>query len=349
MFYWLGEQFADGTLLNELLTSRIILSSLGVTLGGVCCWWLLPLLSRLLPRDRGNGLGHTSEKARGKPTGGGVIFVTIYVAVSCLVLPWKFPQIGVLVLVLLAMVSGFLDDRSPRPWGEYRKAVLDLAIALGTALILFGGRDTTVWLPLVRQEFVVPGGVYVAIATALLWMSINATNCTDGVDGLSGSLLVLAFFYLGVMLYAVIGHKDIAPYFHVPHDGSGANWGIGAFTLLGTLAGYLWYNANPSEVLMGDAGSRPLGLLLGVLVLVTGNPFLILVVAGVVLLNGGTGLVKVALLRFFKIGIFRNVRFPLHDHCRARLGWSNAQVLMRFMLLQAVLTPLLIVILLRLR
>ncbi len=122
-----------------------------------------------------------------------------------------------------------------------------------------------------------------------------------------------------------------------------------AFILLGVLAGYLWFNANPSTVLMGDAGSRPLGLLLGVFVLETGNPFLIVVVAGVLLVNGGTGLVKVALLRFFKIGIFRNVRFPLHDHLRKNRGWSNSQVLLRFVILQALITPILIVLLLKVR
>ena len=119
--------------------------------------------------------------------------------------------------------------------------------------------------------------------------------------------------------------------------------------MVGCLASYLWYNCNPSVVLMGDAGSRPIGLLLGVLVLASGNPFLVLIVAAVVLVNGGTGLLKVALLRFFRIPIFRNVRYPLHDHVRKNLGWSNTQVLVRFMLLQAVGTPLLLILLLKLR
>jgi phospho-N-acetylmuramoyl-pentapeptide-transferase len=122
-----------------------------------------------------------------------------------------------------------------------------------------------------------------------------------------------------------------------------------AFVLVGCLTGYLWYNSYPSMVLMGDAGSRPIGLMLGILVLATGNPFLILVVAYVVLVNGATGLIKVALLRFLNIGIFGQVRYPLHDHVRHKLGWSNTQVLVRFMLLQAVGTPILLVLLLKVR
>jgi phospho-N-acetylmuramoyl-pentapeptide-transferase len=122
-----------------------------------------------------------------------------------------------------------------------------------------------------------------------------------------------------------------------------------SFLMAGCLLGYLWHNAHPSAVLMGDAGSRPLGFLMGVLILACGNPFLILVVAGVVLVNGATGLLKVALLRFFKIGIFKQVRYPLHDHVRQRWGWSNTQVLVRFVILQAVLTPLLLLLLLKVR
>ena len=129
----------------------------------------------------------------------------------------------------------------------------------------------------------------------------------------------------------------------------GAGWAIMAFSMIGCLAGYLWHNAYPSSMLMGDAGSRPLGLLIGVLVINTGNPFVILIVATVVLINGGTGLIKVALLRFFKIGIFHNIRFPLHDHFRHKSGWSNTQVLVRFTLLQSLITLILIVMLIKIR
>lgn len=106
------------------------------------------------------------------------------------------------------------------------------------------------------------------------------------------------------------------------------------FTLVGSLAGYLWYNAYPSVVLMGDAGSRAIGFFIGVCIILTGNPFMILLSSTVILVNGGTGLLKVALLRFAKIRILRSIRFPLHDHFRHVQNWSNSQVLVRFALVQ---------------
>jgi phospho-N-acetylmuramoyl-pentapeptide-transferase len=205
------------------------------------------------------------------------------------------------------------------------------------------------WLPLIKAPVVVSPWVFVPLGTLVIWLTINATNCTDGVDGLSGSLSALAFVFLGGILYGIVGHQEISSYLLVPHYPDASIWALMAFVMVGCLTGYLWHNAYPSAVLMGDAGSRPMGFLLGVLVLACGNPFLIFVVAGVVLVNGATGLLKVALLRFFKIPIFKTVRYPLHDHFRQNKGWSNTQVLVRFMLLQAVGTPILLALLLKIR
>ncbi len=102
--------------------------------------------------------------------------------------------------------------------------------------------------------------------------------------------------------------------------------------------GYLWHNAFPSKVLMGDAGSRALGFYIGVCVIVSGNPFLILATSSIILVNGGMGLLKVFLLRFFKIHIFEKIRFPLHDHMRKTRLWSPTQVLVKFMILQILIT-----------
>jgi phospho-N-acetylmuramoyl-pentapeptide-transferase len=285
------------------------------------------------------------------------------------------------------MLTGYFDDRSESSWGEFRKGLLDFGVALLASLAVCQGHAFPMWWPLYKGaeldgSFLVPVWVFVPMATALLWITINATNCSDGVDGLAGSLTMLSLFYLGGFLYGIVGHVDVASYLLVPHNASGALWALLVFTAAGGLAGYIWHNAKPSACLMGDAGSRFLGLLVGVAVLATGNPFIILVVAPVVLVNGGSGLVKLVLLRGLKrlgfdvrrpgtngngtsaeavggeaqqngqhviVRLLHHVRFPLHDHCRKNLEWSDPQVLVRFVLLQALLTPLLLGILVKVR
>lgn len=87
---------------------------------------------------------------------------------------------------------------------------------------------------------------------------------------------------------------------------------------------------------MGDAGSRAMGLFIAIAILKTGSPLLYIPVAIVLILDGGLGLLKVFLLRFLKIKIFKNVTFPLHDHVRKKMGWSSTQAVFRFAIIQII-------------
>ena len=103
------------------------------------------------------------------------------------------------------------------------------------------------------------------------------------------------------------------------------------------LVAYLWYNANPSSMLMGDAGSRAMGMMIAITALGSGYPLLYIPFSLVMILDGGLGLVKVALLRFLKIRILSNTRCPLHDQARKVNGWSNTQVVFRFAIIQFII------------
>lgn len=349
MLAWLGEQLVVIYGPFRLLTSHLFLIGLGGILSSIATWYLLPRLWHRLPADQGRVFAVGAQQSVGKPVGAGIIFIPIFLLIALLVIPFDWRVLAILGCVVLMMFEGFLDDRSHGGWGEYKLGVIDLAISFIAALVMSQGSEVQVWLPFIKTPVMIMPWIFVPLATGLIWLAINATNCTDGVDGLSASLSALALVFMGAILYGVVGHKDISEYLLVPHYPDGALWAIAGFVMVGCLTGYLWFNANPSAVLMGDAGSRPLGFLIGVLILAGGNPFLLFIVAGVVLVNGATGLLKVALLRFFKIGIFKSVRYPLHDHVRHGLGWSNTQVLVRFVLLQAIGTPLLLVLLFKVR
>ena len=312
-------------------------------------FWLLPKYWHLLPRDQGRAHAVDADKSFGKPMAAGILFVPIFAIVALLVVPLQWPYIVVVGCMLAAMLVGYLDDRKRGGWSEYALGACDLVVSVIAAIAVCRFATFEVWLPFLKTPIPIEPWLFIVGGSVLIWVTINSTNATDGVDGLSGSLSAMALVSLGAILYGIVGHREISAYLLVPHYPEGPAWSMLAFAMIGCLASYLWYNCNPSLVLMGDAGSRPIGLLLGVLVLASGNPFLVLVVATVVLVNGGTGLLKVALLRFFRIPIFRSVRYPLHDHVRKSLGWSGTQVLVRFMLLQAIGTPLLLVLLLKLR
>lgn len=358
----------------RLLSSHLVMMSVGTLLAGFFTWQALPRFWRLLPADRGKALaGDGGKAARGKPTGAGLIFALVLLPIIVLFVPLLgFWEVGAIFFMYAAMLFGFLDDRSEEPWGEWRKGLLDLAVSVGAAYCLYRAHGSRIWLPLFKGSFTVPAFWYVAGASCLLWFSANATNCSDGVDGLAGSLTLGALLSLLTLLYLVVGYYPVSKYLLIPGNPNAARWAVLAAITAGSLAGYLWYNAEPSRVLMGDAGSRLLGMLLGMLVLVSGNPFLIFVAAPVLMVNGGTGLAKLVILRFFKwlgfdvrppgqisaeqarvqhgfIRALHSVRFPLHDHFRMRKGWSNAMVLMRFMLIQAFLTPILFVIIVKIR
>ena len=90
-------------------------------------------------------------------------------------------------------------------------------------------------------------------------------------------------------------------------------------------------------MLMGDAGSRALGFYLAIITMKSGHPFIFILLAGILIIDGGLGLIKVSLKRFLKISILKNTRTPIHDHVRKNHGWSDAQVVMRFVILQVIL------------
>jgi phospho-N-acetylmuramoyl-pentapeptide-transferase len=350
MLYWLGSVLENAWGPFRLLSSHFFLGGIGFVLSGLLTWKLLPgLAEKYCPRDRGRAHAVDASKSQGKPTGAGIIFIPMFLLIQLLVLPLSWEIVGVLFLTLLACIFGFLDDNSSDAWGEYIKGAIDLGIGVAAAMIISRFAPVEIWLPFTKKGLALDPIIYTPLAVIWIWIAINATNCTDGVDGLSGTLSSMAFLSLGGLLYFVLGHVEMSSYLLVPHYNDGATYGILALSMAGTLAGYLWHNAHPSSLLMGDAGSRAMGFLLGILVLKCGNPFLSLIVAGVLLVNGGTGLLKVALLRFFKISIFKDIRFPLHDHARKNMNWSTPQVLVRFSLIQMSLTLTLMVLLLKLR
>ena len=154
-------------------------------------------------------------------------------------------------------------------------------------------------------------------------MMINATNCSDGIDGFFGSLSINSIIFITAVC-SILG------------TGSGMK-NMSVIMIFAILA-YLWYNAEPSTMMMGDAGSRAIGLFLGVMILKSGNALLAIPLCFMLMLDGLIGIFKVSVTRFLKIKVLKNVRTPLHDHFRKNKGWSNTQTIFRFQIVQSLIS-----------
>lgn len=275
-----------------------------------------------LPRDEGREYAHDGKLSAGKPRGAGIIFVLAFAAAALFFFPLGAEAAIYVGLVVVCMITGYLDDAARTPWGEFRKGFLDLCVAVLTAMAFLKFNSSRIELAFLHRGIDIPRGVFIILAVILVWVSVNVTNCTDGVDGLSGTLAMISLttIYLVDRLLGV-----------------GADFSFLILLFSACILGYLWYNATPSRLMMGDAGSRAMGLFISIAILKTGRPLLYIPVALTLILDGGLGLVKIFLLRFCKIRILKKVRTPLHDHVRKIWGWSNTQTVFRFAIIQILL------------
>ena len=286
-------------MLQLLSGSQRTVDALGFLLAFALTALMDSVFREKLPQDHGRAFAVNGELSKGKARGSGLIFVLCIALVTLAVVPLRTEYIIYTVLLIASMLSGYFDDASEVAWNEYKKGLIDLVIAIvaGVTYLNFNGTEVNF----------------------LIWASINVVNCTDGVDGLSASLAVVS---IGTFLLAY--GKELGDY------------ATAAIVFIGALLAYLWMNAKPSTLLMGDAGSRAMGFFLAVLALKSGHPFSFLLAALVFIVDGSLGILKISFKRFLHISILKKTLTPLHDHVRKRMGWSDEQVVARWLILQAV-------------
>ncbi len=303
--------------------NQALMAALGLlaAFAGTC--FFTAKCSRFLPKDAGREFAHDGKLSAGKPRGAGIIFVLVFAAASLIFIPVNLEIIIYLILIVAEMLTGYMDDASEHPWGEYKKGLLDLIVAIILAATYLHFNSSSIEIATLGIKVNIPPVLFGLLTVILVWGSINVTNCSDGVDGLSGTLAIITLgtFYV---IDSIKGKQD--------------QFSILILMFIICILGYLWYNATPSRLLMGDAGSRAMGVFISIVALKSGSPLLYLPAAIVLILDGGLGLLKVALIRGFKLHILKNVRTPLHDHVRKVLGWSNTQTVFRFAIIQIVVS-----------
>ena len=282
----------------------------------------IALGKNLLPRDAGRAYAINGSKSVGKPRGAGMIFILTFTVTCALFVNLSAELIIYLILVLAAMLSGYLDDSASSPWGNLKKGLIDLTISVMAAVTYLHYNPNTFDLAFFGKTVTLNPIIYAILIIILIWVSINVTNCSDGVDGLCGTLSVVTL----ASVYVLFKSFNIeSAYRHT------------VLIMIVCILGYLWFNASPSKLLMGDAGSRAIGIFIAFTFLKLHAPLLYIPMALVIILDGGLGLIKVSFMRFLHINLMKNLRTPIHDHMRRNKDWSDTQVVFRFTIIRVIL------------
>ena len=283
----------------------------------------LKLFKSKLPVDGGRDFAFNGKLSKGKQRGAGIVFICVFILSSLLFIKPTLELGMYYAVIFLGMLSGYLDDASKVPWGEYKKGAIDLAICLMTSGAFVYSNPELCALDFGFYKLEIHWAVFLALSTVFLWLMINATNCSDGIDGFCGSLSVNSTVFIALTCAAL---------------GMGSEVTSLSVVMVFAIIAYLWYNAEPSTMMMGDAGSRAIGLFLGILLLKSGNALFAIPFCFILLLDGLIGIFKVSVTRFLKIKILKNVRTPLHDHFRKNKGWSNSQTIYRLNIIQGLIS-----------
>ncbi|MBQ7841625.1 MAG: phospho-N-acetylmuramoyl-pentapeptide-transferase [Lachnospiraceae bacterium] len=305
------------TILSQFFSANKILM-LGMVVTFLLTFLLLKHPFPFLPCDQGRAFAVNGELSKGKLRGVGLTFVLCFLVGSFIFLPVDREYVIYAILLFAMMMSGYLDDASDKPWNDYKKGLIDLIISIVAVGTFINFNSTEILIGTFGIQL--PTVVYFIAGIILVWVSVNVTNCTDGVDGLCASVSSVTLFAFAVLFTEALGKYAMAN-----------------FLFIAVLFAYLYFNTSPSSMLMGDAGSRALGFYIAIVAMKSGHPLIYLLLAAVMIIDGGLGLVKIFLKRFLKISILKNTRTPIHDHVRKNIGWSDTQVVVRFVIIQVLL------------
>jgi len=281
----------------------------------------------------------------GTPTMGGSLILT---AITVSTLLWgnlANPYIWILLLVLLATGAlGFYDDwrkvvyKDPNGVSARFKMVWQSGVALAAGLLLFyvaqNSANNILIVPFFKQV-ALPLGVFGFVVLAYLTIvgTSNAVNLTDGLDGLAAFPVVLVAGGLAIFAYAS-GHAQFAQYLQLPHVAGANEVVIFCTAMCGACLGFLWFNAYPAQVFMGDVGALALGAALGTVAVIVRQEIVLFIMGGVFVMEALSVMIQVGSFKLTGKRVFRMA--PLHHHYELK-GWKETQVVVRFWIITMML------------
>lgn len=290
---------------------------------------------------RGEGPQHHQAK-QGTPTMGGVLIIVAAIFATLL---WGNLTNGYTWLCISVFAAfgwiGFLDDykKQIKKDNEGLKARYKLLFQFlfaglaGYFMITELGFDTQLYVPFAKHLHPDLGWYYILVVMLVMVGSSNALNLTDGLDGLVAVPTITAFGTYGIFAY-IVGNSRIAEYLQVAAVPGAGEVSVFCAAIMGAVIGFLWFNAHPAEIFMGDVGSLSLGGVLGLVALITKNELLLIVVGGIPVIETLSVITQVISFKLTGKRVFRMA--PIHHHFELK-GWAEPKVIVRFWIISLIL------------
>ncbi|HQT52870.1 MAG TPA: phospho-N-acetylmuramoyl-pentapeptide-transferase [Phenylobacterium sp.] len=358
MLYWLYEQLsATGHIpaLNllkyltfrtgmALFTAQIVV----VLMGSRFIRWMQAKQGKGQP-IRADGIArHVVEKA-GTPTMGGVMILAGLLVGTLLWADLSNVYVWAVILVTVGYgILGFTDDyakvtkQTTDGISGRVRLLLETLIALASValIVIYGGRPpespelaTSVAFPIFKGLLLDMGWFYLAFGAFIIVGAANAVNFTDGLDGLATVPVMIAAAAFGLITY-LVGNYVFAKYLQLHFVPGVGEVGVFCGAMIGAGLGFLWYNAPPAKIFMGDTGSLALGGAIGTVAVATKHEIVLGIIGGLFVLETLSVMIQVASFKLTGKRVFRMA--PIHHHFE-KLGWSESTVVIRFWIIAVML------------
>jgi len=293
---------------------------------------------------RHNGPVEHHRKA-GTPTMGGIM---VLLAVLFSTAIWARWDNRFVILVLLVTIwfggLGFLDDylklikKHSQGLPARYKLLGQILGALGMGIYLYFNPSNPEWahklaVPFFKDVYLELGWFYVVFVMLVIVGSSNAVNLTDGLDGLATGCIIFATLGIALMTY-VAGHSEFSRYLGIVKVTGGGELTVYCASLAGAALAFLWYNAYPAEIFMGDTGSLAIGAALGTIAVIIKQELLLVIIGGIFVAEAISVILQILFYRMKKRRIFNMA--PLHHHFELA-GWKEPKIVIRFWIIAIVL------------
>ena len=281
---------------------------------------------------------------RGTPTMGGLMILSAVLLATLLWANWRVMYVWLVLGVTLSYgLIGFWDDylkvskRSAAGFSGWARLGLEIGVALAAAFVFTllapKGLSTNVALPFLKNLLIDLGPLFILFGMLVIAGAGNAVNLTDGLDGLAIVPVMIVAATFGIFAY-VAGNVVFARYLQLHSVPGAGELTIICGALIGAGLGFLWFNAPPAMIFMGDTGSLALGGLLGVIAIITKSEVQLAIAGGLFVLEAMSVIIQVTSFKLTGKRVFRMA--PLHHHFEQK-GWAEATVVVRFWIISVVL------------